>query len=47
VLHADDRVRFREVVAVLDALYATRREVVFDRGIRRRVPVFNMTFAAR
>lgn len=46
ILHADNRAPFKEIVAVLDALYATRRTVKLQEG-DKDMPVFNMTFAAR
>jgi biopolymer transport protein ExbD len=46
ILHADNRAPFKEVVAVLDALYATRRVVKLEGG-DKEVSAFNMTFAAR
>jgi biopolymer transport protein ExbD len=46
VLHADNGVPFRELVAVMDALYQARRDMVID-GQKTKVPVFNMAFAAR
>jgi biopolymer transport protein ExbD len=47
VLHSDNRVPFRELVAVLDALNATQREMAFPDGSARQVPVFNMAFSSR
>jgi len=46
ILHTDNRAPFKEIVAVLDALYATRRTVKLSEG-DKDMPVFNMTFAAR
>ncbi|HRI66835.1 MAG TPA: biopolymer transporter ExbD [Polyangium sp.] len=46
ILHTDNRAPFKEVVAVLDALYATRRVVKLPDG-DKELPAFNMTFAAR
>lgn len=46
ILHTDNRAPFKEVVAVLDALYATRRVVKMQEG-DKEMPAFNMTFAAR
>ncbi|MDC3958033.1 ExbD/TolR family protein [Polyangium jinanense] len=46
ILHTDNRTPFREIVAVLDALYATKRTVKHEGG-DKELPVFNMTFAAR
>jgi len=47
VLHTDNELPFRQVIGVLDALYTTRREMVFPGGERKKVPVFNMTFSVR
>lgn len=46
ILHSDNRTPFKEIVAVLDALYATRRTVKLQDG-DKEMPAFNMTFAAR
>lgn len=46
ILHADNRAPFKEIVAVLDALYATRRVVKMPDG-DKELAAFNMTFAAR
>lgn len=47
VLHADNRMPFKEVISVLDALYDTQREMAFPDGTVKKVPVFNMTFSVR
>ncbi len=46
VLHADNGLPFKEVIAVLDALYHSKREMVLD-GKVRKIPVFNMSFSVR
>jgi biopolymer transport protein ExbD len=48
VLHTDNRTSFKEIVAVLDALYATKREICSDSDCAKKsfVPAFNMTFSA-
>ncbi len=46
VLHSDNRLPFKEIVAVLDALYDTKREMNLGDKIKS-VPVFNMTFSVR
>jgi biopolymer transport protein ExbD len=46
ILHSDNRTPFKEIVAVLDALYTTRRVVKLPDG-DKDLPVFNMTFSAR
>jgi biopolymer transport protein ExbD len=47
ILHADNKTPFKEVIAVLDALYAPKREMKFADGTSKKVPVFNMTFSVR
>jgi biopolymer transport protein ExbD len=46
ILHSDNRTPFREIVAVLDALYAPKREVKLANETKK-LPVFNMTFSVR
>jgi biopolymer transport protein ExbD len=46
ILHTDNRTPFKEVVAVLDALYSPKREVKLPEG-PKQIPVFNMTFSVR
>lgn len=46
VLHSDNKLPFKEIISVLDALYETKREMVFQ-GQRELVPVFNMSFSVR
>ena len=46
VLHADNRLPFKEIIGVLDALYSTKRGMVLD-GKEKKVPVFNMSFSVR
>jgi biopolymer transport protein ExbD len=47
VIHADNRLPFKDVIAVLDALYGTQREMDVGAGKMKKVPVFNMTFSVR
>ncbi len=47
VLHTDNKSPFKEIVAVLDALYSPKREMKFPDGTSKQVPVFNMTFSVR
>lgn len=47
VLHARDNMAFKEIVAVLDALYSAKRDMKLQDGSVGRVPVFNMTFSIR
>ena len=46
ILHSDNRTPFRELVAVLDALYSPKREVRLTNETKK-LPVFNMTFSVR
>jgi hypothetical protein len=45
ILATDNRTPFKEIVGVLDALYATKRDMKFADGTTKKVPVFNMTFS--
>jgi biopolymer transport protein ExbD len=47
VLHSDNRTPFRDLVAVLDAANATRRDLRSPDGKTVQVPAFNPTFAVR
>jgi biopolymer transport protein ExbD len=47
VLHTDDRMPFRELIAVLDAANATKRDLRVPDGRMLQVPAFNATFAVR
>jgi len=49
ILHTDNHTPFKEIVAVLDALYATKREMCVDSDCSKKVvvPRFNMTFSVR
>lgn len=47
ILFSDNRTPFREIVAVLDALYSPKREIKFADGTSKKLPVFNMTFSVR
>ncbi len=46
IMHTDNRTPFKEIIAVLDALYATKRKVKLPDG-EKDLPVFNMTFSVR
>ena len=46
VIHTDDHAPFSDIVAVLDAVGATRREIRAPGGEVKQVPAFNPTFAA-
>jgi len=46
ILHTDNRTPFKEIVAVLDALYSTKRKVKTEGG-EKELAVFNMTFSSR
>lgn len=47
VLHSDNRLPFKEIIGVLDALYETQRDMAFPSGEVKKVPVFNMSFSVR
>jgi biopolymer transport protein ExbD len=47
VLHSDNRTPFKELVAVLDAINATKRDLRTPDGNTAKVPAFNSTFAVR
>jgi hypothetical protein len=47
IMHSDNRTPFKEIIAVLDALYKTRRQVKLPDGKEKEFPVFNMTFSVR
>jgi len=47
VLHTDNRTPFKELVAVLDAINGTRRDLKMNDGTTTKVPAFNATFAIR
>jgi biopolymer transport protein ExbD len=47
ILHVDNRLAYKEIIAVLDALYSPKREVKLGEGPDQKVPVFNMTFSVR
>ena len=46
VLHSDDKLPFRDLVAVMDGLYAPKRAMSYGQR-ETQVPVFNATFAVR
>lgn len=46
ILHTDNRLPFKEIVAVLDALYTPKREMKLGNKTET-VPAFNMTFSVR
>jgi len=45
-LYSDNRTPFRELVGVIDALYAPKRDMKLGDNVKK-VPVFNMTFSVR
>jgi hypothetical protein len=47
ILFSDNRTPFKEIVAVLDALYEPKRDMKFPDGSTKKLPVFNMTFSVR
>ncbi len=46
ILHADNKLVFKEIIAVIDALYDVQRDMVIDNA-DKKVPVFNMSFSVR
>ena len=46
IVHSDNGLVFKEVIAVLDAIYDEKREMVID-GQVHKIPVFNMSFSVR
>ena len=46
MLYSDNRTPFRELVAVIDALYAPKRDMKLGDEVKK-VPAFNMTFSVR
>ena len=47
IVHSDDKEPFRELVAVLDAIHGTQRDIRFGDGSHKMLPAFNLVFAAR
>jgi biopolymer transport protein ExbD len=47
IMHTDNRLPFKEIIAVLDALYMPKRDMKFPDGSVKKIPVFNMTFSVR
>lgn len=47
VLHADDKLPFKDMVAVLDAIHAVKREVKMPTGATASVPAFELVLASR
>ena len=47
ILHTDNKMPFKELVGVLDAVNATQRVLKGSDGKETRVPAFNPTFAMR
>jgi len=45
-LYSDNRTPFRELIAVIDALYTPKRDMKLGNEVKK-VPVFNMTFSVR
>jgi biopolymer transport protein ExbD len=45
-LYSDNRTPFRELIAVIDALYSPKRDMKLGNEVKK-VPVFNMTFSVR
>jgi hypothetical protein len=47
VLHAEDRLAFRDMVAVMDAINAVRRDIKTPAGAVVNVPAFELVLASR
>lgn len=47
VLHSDNRAPFKELIAVIDAIYKPKRDIKLPDGVSKPFPVFNMTFSVR
>jgi hypothetical protein len=47
VLHTSNATTFKEIVAVIDAIYAPKREMKSSDGHTTKVAAFNMAFSAR
>ena len=47
ILHTDNKTPFKELVAVLDAVNATKRDLRTADGKTAKMPAFNATFAVR
>jgi biopolymer transport protein ExbD len=45
VLHADNKLPFKEIIAVMDSLYETKRDANIGQGKLEKRPAFNMTFS--
>ncbi|MSP25567.1 MAG: biopolymer transporter [Myxococcales bacterium] len=46
ILHSDNKLIFKDVIAVIDALYNAQRDMMVD-GSLKKVPAFNMSFSVR
>lgn len=44
ILHTEDKLEYRYIIGVIDAIYATRRDLSIG-GKTTKVPVFNVTFS--
>ncbi len=47
ILHVDNRLPFKEVIAVLDAIYDCKREMVVENNEVKSFPAFNMSFSVK
>jgi biopolymer transport protein ExbD len=47
VLHSDDKTPFRELVAVMDAIHAVKRDFKLASGKLEKAPAFSTTFSAK
>ncbi|MBW2527220.1 MAG: biopolymer transporter ExbD [Deltaproteobacteria bacterium] len=47
VLHTHDNAPFRELIATIDAVYATQRDRHVPGGQQEKIPVFNVAFSSK
>ena len=47
ILHTDNKMPFKEIIGVLDALYTPKRKMKFPDGTVKDIPALNMTFSVR
>ena len=47
ILHTDDKTPYRELVAVMDAIHGTQRDLRAPDGATAKIPAFNLVFATR
>ena len=47
IIHSDNRLPYKDLVSVMDALYAPKRSLMTDSGRLISIPAFNATFSVR